>query len=117
MVLEDIALPAVVGAMALNQLVMRVHGLKGQPFVFWPIQLLNLAVGSGLILVGLPGFNAYPAIRWVLALFFFFRVILNNNARQAWLLEQRGAETSKSEAAVKEAFLDALRRGEGDSEA
>lgn len=112
MELSDLALPLVIGAMAANQLVMRVHAMKGSPWIFWPLQLLNLAVGSLLILVGLPGFDAYPVIRWILALFFFFRVVLNNNERQKWLLEQQVAEDSADRRAVKEAFLDALRRSE-----
>ncbi|TNE85476.1 MAG: hypothetical protein EP330_25675 [Deltaproteobacteria bacterium] len=112
MTFDEIALPLVVGAMAANQLVMRIHGLRGAPWAFWPMQLLNLGVGSALMLLGLPGFEKWPVIPWILALFFFFRVVLNNNERQAWLLEQQEASNSKERDAVKEAFLDALRKGE-----
>lgn len=113
MTYAELALPLVVGAMAANQLVMRVHALRGAPWAFWPMQLLNLAVGSALLWFGLPGFGNLPVVPFILALFFFFRVVLNNNQRQAWLLEERAREESGDHASRREAFLDALRKGEG----
>lgn len=108
----DLALPVVIGTMAANHLVMRVVALRGHPLAFWPLQVLNLLVGSGLILLGLPGFDTLPIVAWMLALLFFFRVVLNNNERQRWLLEQRDRDARKGDQAVREAFMDALRRGE-----
>ena len=109
----DLALPVVIGTMAANHLVMRVVALRGHPLAFWPLQVLNLVVGSSLIMLGLPGFDTLPIVAWMLALLFFFRVVLNNNERQRWLLEQRGRNERHGEQAVRQAFVDALRRGEG----
>ena len=82
---------AVVAMMAMNQLVMRVGALHGRPPIFWTLQAANVACGSGLLLWGLPGFESVPVIAWVLALLFFFRVIVNNQSRAQWLRKQQQA--------------------------
>lgn len=110
--LRDNALLIVIGAMATNHLVMRVHALRGSPWVFWPLQFANLAVGTGLILLGIPGFEELPVVSWLIALLFFFRVVQNNGMRQAWLLDKAYTKEHGDEKAVKEAFLQALRKGE-----
>lgn len=110
--LRENALLIVIAAMAINHLVMRVHALRGIAPVFWGLQLVNLAVGSGLILLGIPGFEDLPAVPWLISLLFFFRVVQNNNARQAWLIERVREERHGDEASVKAAFLEALRKGE-----
>jgi hypothetical protein len=112
MTFTELALPLVVGAMAANQFVMRVAALRGSPWAFWPMQLLNLLVGSGLLWFGLPGFGNLPVVPMILSLFFFFRVVLNNNQRQAWLLEENQRQASGDLASRREAILDALRKGE-----
>ncbi|MCO4745450.1 MAG: hypothetical protein KC912_11725 [Proteobacteria bacterium] len=111
--LKDTALLGVIAVMAINHMVMRAHGLRGNPLVFWTLQLANLGVGTGLIVLGLPGFEGLPAVTWLLALLFFFRVVQNNNARQAWLLEEVGHQQEVDQKATREAFLDALHKGEG----
>jgi hypothetical protein len=75
----------VIGALAANQIVMRVGGLRGRPAVFWSLQLVNVAVGGALVWFGLPGFEHVPVIGWVIGLLFFLRVMQNNQARARFL--------------------------------
>lgn len=106
------ALFGVIGIMAGNQLVMRLAGLKGNRFVFYPLQLVNLLAGAAVFWFGLPGFDAWPVIGWMIGLLLFFRVVQNNSARVEWL-NQRQQEAEGD--ARREAIEDALRKGKGDS--
>lgn len=112
MVSDDTVLLAVIGTMAINHIVMRIHALRGTAVVFWALQLINLALGSALIWFGLPGFEHIRAISVMIALLFFFRVVQNNNARQRWLIEELRNDQDMDEAGVKEAFIQALRKSE-----
>ncbi|MBN2800585.1 MAG: hypothetical protein JXX28_15695 [Deltaproteobacteria bacterium] len=105
------ALLAVVGVMALNQLVMRVWALTARRGVFWSLQGLNMAAGAAVIWWGLPGFERWPAVSWMLGLFFFYRTVENTNSRAAWLREERGAGGRALDGRAQ-ALAEALRRGE-----
>lgn len=100
----------VVAIMGINQLVMRVVGLYGRAAVYWSVQLLNLLVGTALLVWGLPGFEQYPAVSWLLGLLFFFRIAQNNHLRVKWLGERRTADRSEREAQIR-AALEAGRAG------
>lgn len=97
-----------IAVMAVNQLVMRVAGLKSRAAVFYSLQLLNLLVGTGLLWFGMPGFEDWPAVGWVIGLLLFFRVVQNNMSRAEWLREG-DEDDDKNER--REAIAEALRRG------
>lgn len=94
--------------MAVNQLVMRVGGLKARASVFYALQILNLVVGTGLLWFGMPGFEEWPAVGWMIGLLLFFRVVQNNISRAQWLRDE--AEESDHDER-REAIAEALRRG------
>jgi hypothetical protein len=89
---ETSILLAVIGVMLLNQLVMRVGALKSRSLFFWSLQLLNLATGTAVITFGLPGFERWKVVNWIIGLLFFFRTVQNNNTRARWLREQQESE-------------------------
>ncbi len=99
--------------MTANQLVMRVAGLKSHAMVFWSLQLMNVLIGTCVIVFGLPGFEQLPVVRWFIGLLFFFRTVVNNNHRLEWLKELKdGAEDQKE--AHREALLGALKKAEAE---
>ena len=102
----------VIGVMACNQLVMRLGALRSRAMIFWLMQALNVGTGSAILLWGLPGFEPWPAVSWVIGLLFFFRAIQNTNARAKWL---RTAARDRDED-KHEAVRQALRRAAEDQE-
>ena len=99
----------VIGVMAINQLVMRVAGLRGLPVVFYSLQLLNILTGALLLWFGLPGFEDMPMVGWMIGLLLFFRVVQNNSARATWLRER---DDDKDVDKRRQKVAEALRRGE-----
>jgi hypothetical protein len=99
-----IAILAVVGAMAVNQLVMRVGALYARAALFYSLQLVNVILGTGLILWGLPGFEQWPVVSWIIALLFFFRTVQNNNMRARWLREEQLKERDRREREIRAAL-------------
>ncbi|MFT6143323.1 MAG: hypothetical protein ACJAZO_002180 [Myxococcota bacterium] len=97
-----------IGVMAVNQLVMRVGGLKARAVVFYSLQLMNLIVGTALLWFGMPGFEDWPAVSWMIGLLLFFRVVQNNISRAEWL---RHEARDRDQDARREAIAEALRRG------
>ena len=85
--LDVAVLLGIVGVMAANQLIMRVGALTARPLVFWPLQLVNLVVGTAILVLGLPGFEAWPVVSWLVGLLFFLHIVQNNSARQEWQRE------------------------------
>lgn len=112
--LDTGVLLGVVGAMALNQLIMRVGALTGRAWIFWSLQVMNLAVGSAVIFFGLPGFEPWPVISWMLGLLFFYRTVSNTNARAEWLRERAMPSEEEVRRASFAAALDSARREDAD---
>lgn len=79
----------VVIVIAANQLVMRIAALRRSPWFFWGVQILNIAVGSTVIVFGLPGFTDFWFVQYILGLLIFFHVIQNNMARVSFLRRER----------------------------
>ncbi|MFT7518218.1 MAG: hypothetical protein ACI9MC_000348 [Kiritimatiellia bacterium] len=75
----------IVGLIAVNQLVMRVAALRGSPWAFWTVQVLNLTIACGILLWGLPGFDHMPFIKWIFGLLLIFRIVQNNGIRSRYL--------------------------------
>ena len=105
---ESAVLMGVIGAMVLNQLVMRLGGLRGNVYLFWSLQMVNIAVASALILFGLPGFEKWPIVAWMIALLFVFRTVQNTQQRTVFLRERR-AERNAEELAKQQAIRAALK--------
>lgn len=72
---------AVVVVIAANQLVMRLTVLRRSPWSFWTMQAVNVAVGSFVLVFGLPGFSDYWFVPYILGLLIFLHVIQNNVTR------------------------------------
>ena len=113
--INSLTVLAVIGAMAINQLVMRTAGLRGRRWIFWALQGLNLGTGTAVLVIGLPGFENMRVVSWFIGLMFFFRVVQNNQLRVAVIRErQRGSrgKTSDREADL----MAALERSEAAEE-
>ena len=76
---------AVVAVIGGNQVVMRFAALRRTPWIFWSMQAVNVAVGSAVIVWGLPGFAAYWFVPYILGLLIFFHVVQNNLTRVNYL--------------------------------
>ena len=85
--LSTTVLLGVVGLLAVNQLLMRVVELWSVRPLFYGIQVVNVATGTLVIALGLPGFEHVRPVSWFLGLMFFWRVIQNNRIRVAQLEE------------------------------
>lgn len=68
----------IIGLMGMNQAVMRQENLARIPFIFWGVQLLDLAIASAILYFGLPGFEHLPIISVFVALVFAFHVAQNH---------------------------------------
>lgn len=99
----------VIGLLAANQLAMRLGGLTGKVWVFYPLQLINILAGSAIIWFHLPGLEQWPIISWFVGLLFFFHTVQNTSHRSDWLREQREASTGtiSERAAALRAALEA----------
>lgn len=87
----------VIALLGLNQAAMRVPTLRDDDRVYWMVQFLDLAVATGLILYGLPGFEAFPAVPIVIGLLFVMHVAQNYNMRA----RARGADRQAEIAEVR----------------
>ena len=108
----DLATSAFLGlvaVMAVNQLVMRIGGLKSRPAIFYSMQLLNLVTGSAVIWFGMPGFTDLPIVGWMIGLLFLLRIVQNNAARVEYLRERKADDGAEER---REQIRNALRRGE-----
>jgi hypothetical protein len=74
-----------VALIAANQVVLRVATLRRNPIAFWGLQAINLALASWILVWGIPGFETYPIVSWILGLLLLFRMIQNNLLRARFL--------------------------------
>lgn len=88
---------AVVAVLAINQAAMRVERLRGDDRVYWAVQIIDLVMASVVILFGLPGFEAFPAVPVVVGLLFLLHVAQNYNARA----KDRASERAEERAAIE----------------
>ena len=101
----------IMGAIAANQLVLRVAVLRANGLVFWGLQIINLSLICGVFAFGLPGFDRYPIISWALGLIFILRVI-QNNALRVKFLRFDSKEDASSKRQKVDAIMNSLRAGE-----
>ncbi len=103
-----LALLGVFAVMGANQLVMRVGALYARPAVFYPLQAVNVIVGSLVVWFGLPGLEQYVVVGWMVGMLFFLHVVQNNTLRTTWLRAAARSDRTERERAIKAA----LQRGE-----
>ena len=108
---QTVAFLAVVALMVSNQLIMRVGALRGRPLFFWGLQLVNFVGGTTILVFGLPGWDAYPVVSWLLGLLFLFRTVQNNMLRAQFLREARADEARERKQQAREVRA-ALHRGD-----
>lgn len=87
--LETTVLLSLVGVLALNQGVMRIGSLYRIGPLFFGLVLLDLVVGTAVLWFGLPGFEAFPPVSWVVGLLFFVHAAQDLGIRQRRLDEDR----------------------------
>ena len=100
-----------IGVIAANQLVLRLAGLRARAFVFWGLQVINLALICYIFTMGLPGFEAAPLISYAIGLIFMLRVIQNNALRTKFLREDVKRQRDGQRAQVDE-MMDRMNEGE-----
>ena len=76
---------ALIAVIAANQVVLRVATLRRSPVAFWSLQAINLIIACFILVWGLPGFETYPMVSWILGLLLLFRMIQNNLIRTRYL--------------------------------
>ena len=67
--------------LGLNQSLARISVLRGIALLFWGVQLLNLVVCIGVLILGLPGFENIPVVSWVVGLLFLVHIAHNTQLR------------------------------------
>ena len=82
------SLVAVIGA---NQVIVRSRYARELPRVFWTLTIVDLLLGIGVLVIGLPGFEATPTVNWVVGLLFVMHVAQNLMLRNAWVQADREA--------------------------
>ena len=87
----------VVAVLAINQAVMRIDRLREDDRVYWAVQFLDLAVASAVILLGLPGFEPFPAVSVVVGLLFVLHVAQNYNTRAQMARRRRDEDDGDDE--------------------
>lgn len=96
--------------LALNRLLVSVMGVARWKWLFWPIQVLNLATAVVLIPWGLPGMP--PGLRmldWFISMLFVLHIVENNRHRQR-VLEAREEHDNDSLEQRREAIRSRLER-------
>ena len=79
-------LVAILGA---NHLVIRTPWARNNPAVFWSVNILDVVLGSLVLVFGLPGFESMQAISWVVGLLLVAHVAQNLQLRAQWAEEER----------------------------
>lgn len=83
---------------AINQVAMRVERFARDPRVFWGVQVLDILVAGGLILVGLPGFERFPLVPPLMGLMLVMHAAQNHQIRAKWhQLEKEQLEEAEAE--------------------
>lgn len=96
---DTTVLLSLVGVLALNQGVMRIGSLYRVDAVFYALVLLDWIVGTAVLWFGLPGFERFPPVSWVLGLLFFVHTAQNLAIRQRRLdADRRRADSERAEA-------------------
>jgi hypothetical protein len=66
----------------------RLPFLRDRTGLFWTVQVLNVLVGTAILMWGVPGFQQLASVSWMLGLLLFLHVAQNTR----WLAERRREE-------------------------
>ena len=80
---------------AVNQVLMKLPFIRHQAWLYWTIQVTNIAVAVVTLTFGLPGLVS--AARWIVGALFLFHFVQNLQTRMSWSDEAR-AERREAEA-------------------
>jgi type VI protein secretion system component VasK len=105
---STLAFLVIVAIIAANQAVLRVAALRRTPWIFWTLQALNLAIACWFLLAGVPGFDDWPLVSWILALLLILRIIQNNLIRTRYLRQAREEEIREAKKAEARRISEAL---------
>ena len=102
---------AVAALLGMNHLVFRIPGWEHRRSLFWFVQLLNLGTAIGVMVWGLPGFEATAAtaVKWVLGLLLALHIVTNN---QRLVQALRGVGGGRANETRRNQIKAALARGE-----
>ena len=87
--LDNMSLAALVALIAVNYVVPRTAIARSHPWVFWAINGLDLAVGLGALLFGVPGFEGKPLVRFMVGLLVLLHLAQNFQVKTRWDAEDR----------------------------
>lgn len=73
----------VITVLGVNRLVMQAPALRRHAYVFWALQGMTAGAGLWILVRGLPGFAAMPAVSWVVGLLFMLHAAKNLQSRAA----------------------------------
>lgn len=101
-----------IAVIAANQVVLRVATLRHSPYAFWGLQAVNMIIACYILVWGIPGFESYPIVSWILGLLLLFRMIQNNLIRTRYLRAavQKEHQEEKRQRAIR--MADQLREQE-----
>ncbi|MEL6347435.1 MAG: hypothetical protein AAFV53_30245 [Myxococcota bacterium] len=92
---SDIMLFSAIGGLVLNHVILRLPSWDQRMWLFWMLQILNIAAASLLLVKGIPDFReTLPIANWMLGLLFIFHGVTNNQRLQKAWMEQRAARRS-----------------------
>jgi len=80
---QTTVLLVLVALLSANQVVCRIPVLRDRFWPFWTMQLVDLVVGTGVLVFGVPGFDHAPPVRYVVGLMFFLHIATNLKLRTA----------------------------------
>lgn len=78
-----------VAVLGTNHFVIRTPWARNNAAVFWSINILDVVLGSVVLVFGLPGFESMQAISWVVGLLLVAHVAQNLQLRAQWGEEER----------------------------
>lgn len=87
---------------ALNHAVTRIEGLSKIRALYLSVQSLNVSFALGILIVGVPGLESMPLARYILAMLFVFRLVMNYSERQNAMQDDRMAQLYAEQERIRE---------------
>lgn len=112
----DVSLYSLFGVTAVlgfNQLLLRVVVLRESRSGFLVVQSLNITMSVFILVLGLPGYDAQPAVSWVVGLLFLVHAGQNGRLQDKWerARRQRSVEERTERADI---LREALRKSDAE---
>ena len=91
---SDLLLMLLIAILASNQFIMRSTAWHRRIWIFWGCQLANVAIGSWLLVEGIPEFEEhFQIINILVGLLFLYHAAQNNNRFQKYLRTKKSTES------------------------